>query len=271
MSHTVAINQVRPVLRRLLRRHGVVRERRLGASSVAPAETLVQLEVRFAGRKLDLTIRQGTTDADLIDMILCSDSVYRLPPAVQPQVIFDVGANIGIAAVYYAAVYPEADIYCFEPLPANIELLHANTRGNSGRIRVFEHGLSDIAGSFEYHMSGNGRSYGGGTFSGIGDDPTRALTLPIASVADALAETGVDQVDVFKIDTEGSEWPILRGVPDQMRPHVQAYIGELHGASDWEFCRLLAETHALEIHKRYDRNCFPFLALRQDLVGQQTP
>ena len=273
MNSSTVVNRMRRPLNRLLQRDGVVSARRIGPSPLNPSEVLVHMAVRFAGRVLDLTVRQDTTDIDLIGMILCRDSVYALPSQVQPKVIFDVGANIGIAAVYYSVVYPKATVYCFEPLPANIELLCANASRNSDRIRVIQRGLSDVAGSFEYHMSGNRRSYGGGTFCQIGSDPSRAVTLPVGTVRQAIGEAGVDQVDVFKIDTEGSEWPILRGIDDQMRPKVQAYVGELHGADDWEFCQLLAQSHAIGIHKRHDRNCFPFMAVRKDLVnrGQISP
>ena len=52
---------------------------------------------------------------------------------------------------------------------------------------------------------------------------------------------------------------------------MQAYVGELHGVGNWEFCQMLAESHALEISRRYDRDCFPFLAVRRDLIGRQMP
>lgn len=268
MSGNATINRIRRPLRRLLGRDGVCRARRLGPSPVNPSETLVRMDVRFAGRVLDLTVRQGTTDIDLIDMILCREGVYSLPEAVRPKVVFDIGANIGIAAVYYSAVYPDADIYCFEPLPANIELLSANASRNSDRIKVVHRGLSDVAGSFVYQMSGNRRSYGGGTFCGVGSDPARSVVLPVGTVRQAIEETGVGRVDVFKIDTEGSEWPILRGIPEPLRRRAQAYTGELHGVGDWEFCQTLADSHALNIQKRYDRTCFPFAAIRKDLVNQ---
>ena len=51
----------------------------------------VPLAALGAERVLDLTVRRGTTDMDLIGMILCRDGVYNLPDAVGPKVIFDVG------------------------------------------------------------------------------------------------------------------------------------------------------------------------------------
>ena len=89
MSVSTAVDRVRGSLGRLLGRDGVVRARPLGPSPVNPAETLVRVAVRFAGRMLDLTVREGTTDVDLIGMILRRDGVYRLPETVRPKVIFD--------------------------------------------------------------------------------------------------------------------------------------------------------------------------------------
>ena len=59
-------------------------------------------------------------------------------------------------------------------------------------------------------MSDNPRSFGGGTFCRIGHDPSRTLDLPVETVTHVLEEAGLDHVDIFKIDTEGSEMAILR-------------------------------------------------------------
>jgi FkbM family methyltransferase len=45
----------------------------------------------------------------------------------QTPVIIDAGANIGLAAVWYSKLYPEAIIISIEPDPANFEILGANT------------------------------------------------------------------------------------------------------------------------------------------------
>ncbi len=230
--------------------------------------TIQRRRVRFGPRPFYVKIRTGTTDTDLIDMILCRESIYRLPTSAQPRVIFDVGANIGIAALYYATVYPGARVYCFEPLPENLELLRENVSPFSDRVRVMPYGLSDRSGWFEYFMSNNPCSFGGGGFSRTGHDPSRRLTLELKSVGEALAELGLDHVDVFKIDTEGSELAILRSIPEGIRRGASVILGELHGVDDWRCCGLLAQTHAIELHKRVDRTCFPFAAVRKDLLAK---
>ena len=224
------------------------------------------MRVRFKGRKLNVRIRRGTTDADLVGMILRGDEMYRLPQNVHPRVIFDIGANIGITALYFALAYPDAQIYCFEPLPENLELLRHNTTPYHGRIHVVPYGLSDRSGKFEYHMSDNPHSFGGGGFHRVGHDPSRKLILPVAAVSQAVTGLGVKQVDLFKIDTEGAEWSILRSIPESLRAGAQAFVGELHGVDDWRCCELLARTHAIGIQKDVTRRCFPFTAIRKDLV-----
>ncbi|MAE66825.1 MAG: hypothetical protein CMJ18_21410 [Phycisphaeraceae bacterium] len=238
-----------------------------GAS--ARTSPIDELRVRFAGRTVRVRVRRDTTDIDLVRMILQDDGEYRLPPEVEPQIIFDVGANIGVTAIYFAAMYPDAEIWCFEPLSENVRLLEANARLAGDRVHVVPYGLSDVAGLFPYRMSDEVRSFAGGTFRDEGGDPSRRMMLPLGTVADAMAHAGVDRVDVFKIDTEGSEWPILRSIPEPVRRSAQAFIGELHGNEDWAFCELLARTHALGIEKRYQRRCYPFVAVRRDLARQE--
>lgn len=226
-----------------------------------------ELCVRLAGRTLRPLVREDSCDVDLVHMIVCEASEYRLPAVVRPRVIFDIGANIGMTALYFSVVYPEADIYCFEPFPENVSLLRVNARRHSNRIRVIPVGLSDKVGSLPYATSRDQRNLGGGGFSDLGSDTARRLALPVTTVDRVMAELGLTQVDVFKIDAEGSELPILNGIPQTVRAGAQALIGELHGVGDWQVCDLLSGSHAVGVTKQYDKGCFPFVAVRRDLVA----
>ncbi len=230
-------------------------------------QTVETLRVRFRGQTLRLLVRPGTTDLDLVAMALREQAMYPLPKTVQPSVIFDAGANIGITALYFALQYPKAQLYGFEPLPENLELLRHNTRCLGDRIQILPYGLSDRNGTFDYHMSDNPCSFGGGGFMQIGHDPSRKRSLPLKTVPDAMAELGLHHVDLFKLDTEGAELAILRSIPSPVRTATQAFVGELHGIGDWEVCQTLARSHAIGVQKAFHTRCFPFIAVRRDLAN----
>lgn len=260
-------NAGQKVLNRVLNTDNTGRPRmKLLDTEMGVNHELCEMRVRTRNTHVDLWVRSGTTDLDLLGMILGSQGMYELPDAVEPKVIFDIGANIGIASVYFAMRYPKATIYSFEPLPDNQHLLQRNTE-IFANIHIMPFGLSDKAGTFTYCMSNNANSYGGGTFCNVGHDPERSIELPVKTAAAVINDLGIDQVDILKIDTEGSEFAILQGIPENIVTTAQAYIGELHGIGDWQFCEKLSKTHQVGVDKRFNARCFPFLAVRKDLAA----
>lgn len=268
MNAWIANRPLHDLVDRFRHRRRIISRKPVADGAPNVSGPLVEMEVRFASRRLRILTRRESRDAELVDSILWRDGEYRLPAGIEPKVIFDIGANIGVTALYYSTVYPNAEIYCFEPLPENLALLLANAKQNSERIHVFPFGLSDRSGLFDYHLSADLRSFGGGGFSQIGHNPGKVRKLALRTVSEALSLTDVKQVDVFKIDTEGSEWPILQAIPHALRAGASAMIGELHGQQDWRFLELLSQTHSVGVNKAIERNCFPFVALRRDLVGR---
>src|SRR6202020_2027458 len=61
---------------------------------------------------------------------------YRLPLRFAPATILDLGANIGLSAIYFARCYPESRIACGEPVPENARLLIRNLRDNAVEAEV---------------------------------------------------------------------------------------------------------------------------------------
>lgn len=259
---SMSLSLVRGVAGRFVRRHHAIHP--TGRRDAA-GNTIAAVDVRFGGQTIRFHVREGTVDLDIVSMIVQRDSEYRLPAMIKPKLIFDVGANIGATAAYYACVYPEAQICCFEPLPENLHLLEANVKCFGGRVCVLPYGLYDQPGELTYHRSGDPRNFGGGGFVNFAHDDAKQ-TLPLKTTAMAMDELGISSVDVFKIDTEGAELPVLRGIPEMIRRNAQAFIGELHGVNDWKFCDLLSESHALSLNKALNRGCHPILAVRKDLV-----
>lgn len=94
-------------------------------------------------------LRCGTSDIDnLAQIFLRRDYDFPIDGPV-PARILDLGAYVGYAAVWFANRFPEAQILCVEPVPANFRLVLLNTLpyrntahlnaaawSHSGRLRV---------------------------------------------------------------------------------------------------------------------------------------
>jgi FkbM family methyltransferase len=199
----------------------------------------------------------------LARQILCQDSEYKLPVPIDPRVIADIGANIGLTALYFAVTYPNARIFCFEPLPENINLLRLNTAPFADRITIIPKGLGQHEGVFTYHLSDDPRNFGGGAFHDLGCDPARSRHLPVTTLHQACRELHIHRIDLLKIDTEGAEWPVFRGAPPHLIENCQAIIGELHSNNDQDLLSSLSHTHHLGYSKTFHQNNYPFVAIRK--------
>ncbi len=66
--------------------------------------------------------------------------------------VIDVGANEGQFARQISEFFPDARIYCFEPLEQPFQMLSAWAKKQEGRIRCFQTALGDSAGEGEMHL-----------------------------------------------------------------------------------------------------------------------
>ncbi len=225
-----------------------------------------RIRARFRGGVHSLYVRGGTLDAAIFEQVLCEGSEYRLPGDAEPAVIFDIGANIGAAAVYFAVRYPRARVYCFEPLPENIDLLRRNVAPFGERVTVVPMGLGEAPGSFEYRRSDDPHNFGGGTFHNVGcaaGTPGETIQLPVTTLTLFCRDNRIDHIDVVKIDTEGAERSVLAGMPADLLAGVRVVLGELHGVDDLQVLQMLDRTHDLSYEKPLGRSCYPFWAVRK--------
>ena len=133
-------------------------------------------------------------------------------------VLWDVGANIGLYAIY-AAKARNCRVYAFEPSVFNLELLARNIFLNNlqSRITIIPIALSDQLGLNSFKMT---TTAWGGALSTFGEDfdqngaPLKDIfeyqTLGI-SMSDTVGLLNIPQPDYIKIDVDGIEHFILRG------------------------------------------------------------
>jgi FkbM family methyltransferase len=226
---------------------------------------LTTLKLRVNGMVVPVTVRGGTEDVVMSSLILRDESEYQLPrlPDFRPSTILDLGANIGLASIYFATRYPQAHIWSFEPLPENLELLKRNLAPFRDRVTIVPCGLGEVAGTFPYYPSEDQANFGGGTFQPGHGDSKRATLLPIRTLTEVMNAEGIPQPDVIKLDVEGFEGPILRGAPESTIAATRVVIGELHGIEDYEVLEVFSKTHRVGHHKVWNRPNSSFVAVRQ--------
>jgi FkbM family methyltransferase len=114
-----------------------------------------------------------------------------------PRTIVDVGANVGYASLRFAREFPQARIIAIEPAEqnrtqlqkncssyANISLEYCALWPDSGRVRIRDGNVGHNAYEIVEDREGN---------------------IPALSMADLLSMHDIDQIDLLKIDIEGSE------------------------------------------------------------------
>jgi len=220
-----------------------------------------QVSVRFRGQQVPFWVCGRTIDIELARQILCENSEYTVPIPIRPKVILDIGANIGLTTLYFALTYPDSRVYCFEPLPENLELLRRNVAILGERAVVVPEGLSDREAVLTYTYSDDPRNFGGGFTNS--DSGRRTVQLHVTTLSKVCRGLGVSSVDLIKLDAEGSEYAILKGAPLGLVEEAAVVIGELHGVEDWECLKTLSQTHRVGVFKRFDRTCFPFIAIKR--------
>ena len=130
---------------------------------------------------------------------------YYFRAATDSPVIFDCGANVGMATLYFKWLYPNARIHAFEPDPATFAVLEKNVRGNS-LCGVVTHNcaLWDQDGSIDFYIN---RMVPGSAL--MSADASRIKGEPIRVPSRRLSEFVEESVDFLKMDVEGAEYRVL--------------------------------------------------------------
>ena len=189
--------------------------------------------LRRPGRRWhSLSVRIGTTRAVVAvsdygelevmrDILL--DEEYSLGAVPAPRVILDVGANIGLAALYFRAQYPDAEIVAIEPDPQTFAKLERNL-GDDPRIRPVNVAVAAEPGELQLF-----RPTGYSIASSLKrDEPDQGEYARVrAETLDGLCtELSLDRIDLVKLDVEGAELEAFRGF--SRLEEVPVVIGEAH-------------------------------------------
>lgn len=125
------------------------------------------------------------------------------------MVAVDVGANVGLHVLGLArATSPGGQVHAFEPDPDNFRLLSRAVREAAAEhVRLHQAAASDRAGQATLYVSDANR---GDHRLAPAEEARRSITVPSVVLDEVLA--GEPHVDFVKIDVQGAEVAVLRGL-----------------------------------------------------------
>lgn len=128
------------------------------------------------------------------------------------MVVVDVGANIGYYSVLAAAtVGPTGKVYAFEPDPENFAILKKNIDTNTFlHVEAFSAALSDRTGTDTLYLSPDNKG-DHRLVAGLKEDRV-GITVNTLSLDDFVATHGLTSVNVVKIDVQGAENLVMKGM-----------------------------------------------------------
>ena len=179
------------------------------------------MPIAYQGKAIYLRF-QSSDQCVYQEVILDKD--YEFDLGFTPTVIVDVGANIGLCAVFFANRYPTAEIIAIEPEDSNFAILEKNVRCYK-QITPIHAALWTHEGSI--HLSapleerGKWDKWGVITSENGSGEEVRALSL--RSLIDQFK---LPRIDLLKIDIEGSEMEIFSAC--DWLPLINALAVETH-------------------------------------------
>ena len=141
------------------------------------------------------------------------DRVYNVPGTdiSSCRSVLDVGANVGVFALYMASKAPEAAIHCFEPDTPNFEILQRNL--SRAGVRATAHKLAMAASSGIGYL----RLQGSSVEYSLAPAGHQSEKVECVGWDEAFQLSGVECFDFVKMNIEGAEREILSSCTDADR------------------------------------------------------
>lgn len=158
-----------------------------------------------------------------VNEIFCRRDYGRGPYPV----VVDIGANIGLASLYFLTRSRTAKVWAFEPDPANLAQLRANLRGFENRYEVRQAAVV-VSDATSARFTFDGR------YGRLATADETGVDVPAVNIAsllrDVASQTG--RISLVKIDTEGSEADLVAAIPGDLDIGAVVYEDN-HGRTRW--------------------------------------
>ena len=173
-------------------------------------------------------IRPASSDVDVFHAIFV-ECKYRYPVVdYDVKTIFDLGANIGLASVYFAGRYSKSRIIAVEPNKGNFHLLQRNMMALPDAVAVGMAVWSSDAILKLRSVNTLGQALGEWGYQTEAVAADEQGDVAATSIPSLMRRYGVQTIDLLKVDIEGAELEVFGGDTDAWLPFVRCVVIETH-------------------------------------------
>ncbi|HTZ67577.1 MAG TPA: FkbM family methyltransferase [Roseiarcus sp.] len=176
-------------------------------------------------------------------------------------IVFDVGANIGLFALYASLNFPQVKLYCFEPAPHCREVLSLNVARFGEDAKVIGAALGAAPGELEFTYYPNNTIMSSLVADLDRDQRAVAASLqaeyelrsgerieerflstlvakklehgvrfkcPVTTISSVMDAENISRISLAKIDVECAESLVLDGIEDRHWDRIDHFVIEVH-------------------------------------------
>lgn len=178
-------------------------------------------KISLPGIRHSFQVRKGTSDTGTFRQVFKEDQ-YKFQLDGTIESIIDAGANIGLAAIVFSNKFPNARIAAIEPDQGNFELLEKNTS---------LYNVLNIRGGVwnkNTYLEIEDRGWGEWAYTVHEVDQPGEQSISALSVDEIMKRAGFEQIDILKMDIEGSEKEVFEEGYESWLPKTKYLIIEMH-------------------------------------------
>jgi FkbM family methyltransferase len=185
--------------------------------------THVSIRPRFL--KHPVKLRARTSDPFVFRQVMIEDE-YRPITSLSLVNIIDLGANVGLASVYFLSSYPAARIFAVEADVDNFNACGANLAPYGERARVIHGAAWSKRTTLTLHRR---TCAADNTVNDQGGGESSEIMVEGWDIGSLIELSGFEQIDLLKIDIEGAEKYVFSEGAANWLPLVRNICIELHG------------------------------------------
>ena len=175
---------------------------------------------------IKIKIRVNSTDIMAFTHVWLLQEYERVGFEIKDtDTVIDIGAHIGLFALYSSQFCKNGKIYCFEPVKENFELLKSNLELNKIKnVIAFNGAISTNSGVISIFLNDDESGHS------MYVKGTNKIQVKSFSLQDVFESNKLTKCDFIKIDCEGEEYKIIESLPNSYFEKITKMCIEYHFA-----------------------------------------